>query len=125
MKKIYLALHLTLMLYAVGGIFSKRASAASFLSAEYIANYVGLLVILVVYAFFWQKILKVIPLTVAMANKSVTVIWGIVYGCLIFQEKVTIFNIVGAVVMMAGICLVAGAEKEEKETAGEEKKTCT
>ena len=122
MKKIYLGLHLILMFYAVGGIFSKRASAASFLSAEYIGNYTVLLGILVVYAFFWQKILKKLPLTVAMANKSVTIIWGIIYGHLVFHEKVTILNLVGAIIIIFGICLVVGSDEDEKSV--EEQKAC-
>lgn len=115
MKKVYLGLHLILMFYAVGGIFSKRAAAASFLSVEYLANYAAVLAILVIYAFFWQKILKRLPLTVAMANKSVTVIWGIVYGYLIFHEKITLWNLIGAAIIIIGICLVVNADKEQNK----------
>ena len=121
--KEYIGLHLVLIFYAVGGIFSKRAAVAPFLSVEYIGNYAALLAVLVVYAYFWQKILKKLPLTVAMANKSITVIWGIIYGYLVFHEKVTFFNLAGAVIIILGICLVIGADKEEIET--KEQKSCT
>ena len=123
MKKVYLGLHLILMFYTVGGIFSKRAAAAPFLSMEYIGNYIALLAILVVYAFFWQKILKKLPLTVAMANKSVTVIWGIIYGYLVFHEKVTVFNLAGALIIIFGIYLVVGADTDKQDK--KEQKTCT
>lgn len=113
MKKVYLGLHLLLMFYAVGGIFSKRASGAPFLSGEYIQNYLIVLGILAVYAVFWQIILKKLPLTVAMANKSVTIIWGIVYGWLFFEEKITLMNGIGAAVIIAGIVVVVSADKEQ------------
>lgn len=113
MKKVYLGLHLLLMFYAVGGIFSKRASGAPFLSGEYIQNYLIVLGILAVYAVFWQIILKKLPLTVAMANKSVTIVWGIVYGWLFFEEKITLMNVIGAAVIIAGIVVVVNADKEQ------------
>lgn len=114
MKNVYLGLHLLLMFYAVGGIFSKKAANAEFLSIEYIGSYGMVLAILMIYAVFWQMILKKIPLTVAMANKSVTVIWGLIYGCMFFHEKITAANIVGAVIIMIGIGIVAGTDKEQK-----------
>ncbi len=114
MNKSYLALHLILVFYAIGGIFSKRASMFSFPSVEYLENYMIVLAILAVYAFFWQKILKKLPLTVAMANKSVTVIWGIIFGYLFFNEKINIWNVIGAGIIILGICLVVKADKEQE-----------
>lgn len=122
MKKTYLGLHLCLMFYAVGGIFSKRAANADFLSLEYILNYGMVLAILMVYAVFWQMILKKVPLTVAMANKSVTVIWGLIYGFLFFQEKITPANLIGAVIIIVGIIIVVNGDKENGD---KEQKPCT
>lgn len=112
---IYLLLHAILMIYAVGGIFSKNAGMAEFLSKEFVINYMLVFAFLVFYAFFWQKILKKLPLTVAMANKSVTVIWGIVYGVLFFHEKIRWTNCVGAVLIMIGIYVVVKADEEGEE----------
>ena len=111
--KLYICLHLLILVYAVGGIFSKNAGMAQFLSTEYLLNYLLYFFVLVVYAFFWQQILKKMSLTVAMANKSVTVIWGIVYGWLFFQEKISFNNLLGAVIIMIGIWIVVSADKEE------------
>lgn len=111
--KLYICLHLLFLVYAVGGIFSKNAGMAQFLSTEYLLNYLLYFFVLVVYAFFWQQILKKMSLTVAMANKSVTVIWGIVYGWLFFQEKISFNNLLGAVIIMIGIWIVVSADKEE------------
>lgn len=109
---IYLLLHAILMIYAVGGIFSKKAGMAEFLSKEFLFNYMLVFAFLVFYAFFWQKVLKKLPLTVAMANKSVTVIWGIVYGILFFHEKIRWTNCLGAVLIIIGICVVVKADEE-------------
>lgn len=114
MKKQYLALHLILMFYAIGGIFSKQAANCPFLSLSFLGNYMGVLAILAIYAFFWQKILKKLPLTVAMANKSVTVIWGMIFGFLFFHENITLYNVIGAGIIILGICLVVSADKEQE-----------
>jgi drug/metabolite transporter (DMT)-like permease len=112
--KTYAGLHLIVLLYALGGIFSKNAANAAFLSQDYILNYGMVLGILAVYALLWQKILKKLPLTVAMANKSVTVIWGLIFGRLIFHESITIWSIIGAVVIVVGILIVVDADKEQE-----------
>lgn len=70
-------------------------------------------VIMFGYAIIWQQILKRMPLTVAYANRPVTLIWGIIWGALIFGEKVTWNMIAGAAVIFAGIYLVTGEDGEK------------
>lgn len=72
-------------------------------------------VIMFGYALIWQQILKRMPLTVAYANRPVTLIWGIVWGALIFGEKITWNMIAGALVIFAGIWLVTGEEEKGGE----------
>lgn len=60
-----------------------------------------------------QQILKRMPLTVAYANRPVTLIWGIIWGALIFGEKVTWNMIAGAAIIFAGIYLVTGEDSEK------------
>lgn len=105
-------LQIVLAVYAMGGIFSKRAAAAEFLSFPFLLNYGMVLLILVVYAVLWQQILKRMPLTFAYSNKAVTTIWAIIYGMVIFNEQVTWNMIAGAVIIMIGIGIVSGDENE-------------
>lgn len=121
MKKTYFFLHILVMFYAIGGIFSKRAAGTEFLSWDFIFNYGMVLAILMVYAVFWQLILKKLPLTVAMANKSATVIWGLIFGSLIFKEHISLSNIIGAVIIIAGIVIVALADDEQSADKEQEK----
>ena len=111
--KMYLCIHLLFLFYSLSGIFSKMAAMVSFLSREFIFYYMVVLLILMVYAVFWQQILKKMSLTVAMANKAVTVIWGLVGGYFFFQEKIHFTNLLGAVIVMIGIYIVVSSDKEE------------
>ena len=64
--KMYICLHVLFLGYSIGGIFSKRAGLAEFLSKEFILNYMVVFWVLMVYAVFWQQILKKLSLMVAM-----------------------------------------------------------
>ena len=116
---VLIALHVLLLVYSLCGFFSKNASRQPFLSFEFCAFYAGMLAILVVYAIGWQQILKRMPLTVAFANKAITVVWGIVWGAVFFQEAITPLMIVGAVLVMAGVVLFSIADNEENREGGE------
>lgn len=99
----YLILHSCLLFYSFGSICSKMASRQKFLSFKFIVFYGLLIAILGVYAILWQQILKKIPLSIAYANKSVGVIWGMIWGAVIFSETITLNMIIGAVFVVAGV----------------------
>lgn len=108
--KSYIGLHLLLLFYSLGAVCSKMAGKTEFLSITFILFYGLVLLDLFVYAIVWQQILKKLPLVTAYANKAVTVIWGLVWGMLIFKETITIWNIVGAIIIIFGIYMVVKAD---------------
>ena len=110
--KIFFVLHLLLMFYSLSGICSKMASRQEFLSLPFILYVGGMILILGVYAIGWQQVIKRLPLTTAFANKAVTVIWGIIWGAVFFQEAVTIGKVVGAAMIVAGVIIYAYADKD-------------
>lgn len=115
-KKYFIYLHILLVLYSLSAVFSKLASVEPFLSFRFCLFYGLVLFLLALYALCWQQIIKHLPLTVAYANKAITVVWGIIWGLLIFAEKLTPGKVLGAVFVICGIVLYAVSEgKEEKE----------
>lgn len=108
--KPYIGLHIMLLLYSLGGICSKYAANSEFLSMRFILFYGIVILDLAFYAICWQQVLKHLPLVVAYVNKSVTVIWGILWGCLFFKDTITWRNIVGALIIVAGVYLVVTDE---------------
>lgn len=111
-KSIFILLHISLLLSSLSGVCSKMASqyTGDVFSVEFIFWFGMVFVIMFGYAIIWQQILKRMPLTVAYANRPVTLIWGIIWGSLIFGEKITWNMLVGAAVIFAGIYLVTGDE---------------
>lgn len=113
--KYFILLHLLLLLYSCCGIFSKTASGKEFLSLEWCFNYGMVIVIMGVYALLWQQVLKQLPLNVAFSNKAVTLVWGMLWGVLIFKETLTVMNIIGALMVLAGVILMVSDEGEKNE----------
>jgi drug/metabolite transporter (DMT)-like permease len=60
---------------------------------------------MVVFAVAWQQVLKHMSLTFAFTNKPITVIYALIWGVLIFHEKVTLKMVIGAAVILAGIVI--------------------
>ena len=115
-KKYYIYLHILLVLYSLSAVFSKLASVEPFLSLKFCLFYGLVLFLLALYALCWQQIIKHLPLTVAYANKAITVVWGIIWGFLIFGENLTPGKVLGAVFVICGIVLYAVSEGSESES---------
>ena len=118
--KSYIMLHLIVFVYSMSSILTKKAALSEFLSVKFIVLYGLVLVCMGVYAIVWQQVMKKLPLNVAYANKSVMVIWGMIWGCIFFNEVITLKMIIGAVVVITGVVLVVtGGEKEDREEDGQ------
>ena len=56
-------------------------------------------------------VLKHVPLTLAYANKPVSLVWGMVWGAIFFGEGIRFSMILGALIIFAGICLVVTSDE--------------
>lgn len=58
------------------------------------------------YAVIWQQIIKRYDLSIVYANRAFAVCWSFLWGVLLFGERVKPLNLVGIVIVLAGILLV-------------------
>lgn len=107
----YVALHIELLLFSLGGICSKIAGHYDFLSFWFIFFYGLVILNLGLYAIVWQQIIKKLPLNTAYSNKAVTIAWGILWGFLFFQETVKWNMILGAAIVIIGVLIVVRADE--------------
>lgn len=103
----YIFLHFCVLLFTVTTILSKYASAYDFLSLNYIMIFALMIINLGVYAILWQQAIKPFKASVAYSNKSLTTIWTLVFSAVLFNERITIHNIIGAMMIIFGVVLVA------------------
>jgi len=108
----YLLLHLLLAVYSLSGVLSKLAAGQDFLSPGFILCYGGMIVVLGIYALGWQQIIKRMPLTSAYASRAISVVWGVVWGILLFHEGVSLLQLLGCSLVVAGVALFARADAE-------------
>ena len=112
--KIYILLHVLMLLFSLSPVCSKLASCQPFLSLQFFFFYGLVIFILGIYAVAWQQVLKYMPLTVAYANKAITVVWGMLWGILFFEESITVQKLFGAVIIVVGIMLYAFSESKKE-----------
>lgn len=107
-KNIYLWLQGSLLLSSLSGVCSKMAARYmdGIFSLPFLFWFGLVFVIMFAYAIIWQQILRRMPLTTAYSNKPVTLIWGIIWGKVIFGEKISWNMLLGAAIIFAGIYLV-------------------
>lgn len=111
--KYFVFLHILLAVYSLSGICAKLASSENFLSVKFCLFYAGIIFILGIYAICWQQILKHMPLTTAFCNKAVSIVWGILWGTLFFNETVKWNMILGGVIVIIGVILVVTSDEQE------------
>ena len=107
-------MHLGFLIYAFYAVLGKVASTKQIFSPAFIGIYCAVFLILMIYAIIWQQVLKKIPLIIATANKTITIIWGILFGRLFFGEKITPNMIIGGAIILTGI-LILSFEPQKKE----------
>ncbi|WP_066689259.1 EamA family transporter [Christensenella intestinihominis] len=96
-----------IVIYTFSSVCGKMATHGNeFMSRMFIIYILLDFVLLAVYALLWQQGLKRFDLNVAYANRSVAIIWSMVWSALIFREGITVANIIGTAIIITGTMLV-------------------
>ncbi len=103
----YLFLHFSFLIYSFVGVISKTVAMQEPFSPSFWGFALLVFGILVVYALLWQQTLKKFPLVKAYSNKGIVVIWNLLWAFFIFNEVITIENIIGSAIIICGVILVS------------------
>jgi len=95
-----------IMIYTLSTVAAKFASGQEFLSFKFILFYGIEIVILGVYAILWQQIIKKFDISIAYANRAISLLWSIVWAIVFFRENITITNIIGVIIVIIGTIIV-------------------
>ena len=113
-RKWLLVLNVVLGIYSLSTVCSKLASQQEPNSFQFFLLYGCIIGLLGIYAIGWQQIIKRLPLTVAFANKAVTVVWGIIWGAVFFHEKITPGKLLGAAIVIVGVVMYVFSDRQEE-----------
>ena len=93
-------------IHTLSSVAAKMASGQSFLSLPFLIYYGVEILILGFYAIAWQQIIKRCDLSVAYANRSMAILWSLVWTVIFFHEALTVKNIIGVLIVFAGTMIV-------------------
>ena len=105
LKDIFI-LQLVIAIYTLSTVCAKFASGQEFMSFQFILYYGIEMMILGVYAIIWQQLLKKFDVSIAYANKAMGLLWSIVWAILIFNDTITIKNVIGVLIVIIGTIIV-------------------
>ena len=101
-----------IIIYTISSVVSKEASASGDDVLRFIFFFGMEFVILGVYAILWQQMIKRFELSVAYANRSMAVVWSMVWAVAFFHDTITIQNILGVLLVVAGTLVINTGSEE-------------
>lgn len=110
-----LLLQAIIIIYTVSSVMAKLASGSKddmlrmflFLGMEF--------VILAIYAVLWQQMIKRFDLSVAYANRSMAILWSMIWAVLFFHDEITVRNVLGVLIVLLGTVIINLDAKEEQD----------
>ena len=99
-------LQIVIAIYTLSTVCAKFASGQEFMSFQFILYYGIEMMILGVYAIIWQQLLRKFDVSIAYANKAMGLLWSIVWAILIFNDTITIKNVIGVLIVIIGTIIV-------------------
>lgn len=104
--KIIIALQLAVMIYTLSSVAAKLAAMQEAFSISFLLFYGLEILMLGIYAIAWQQIIKRCDLSVAYANRSMAILWSLIWTVVFFHEALTLKNIIGVFIVFAGTMIV-------------------
>lgn len=109
-RLMFIVLQGIVFLYSIVSLLSKVAGGVmrehGLFSAQFIYLFAGMVLCMGVYAIVWQRVLLYFDLTNAYVYKSTAMLWSLLWAVVVFGEAVQWNNIIGALLIVAGIALV-------------------
>lgn len=103
-------LQLVIMIYTFADVAAKYAAGCELLSFGFVGFYALEILILGVYALLWQQVIKKFQLSIAYANRSIALLWSMLWAVIFFHEAITFKNIIGVAVVIIGTIIVNADE---------------
>lgn len=106
----FFLLQLGYFVFSLGGASLKFASRHPLFSPYFVALCSGSLLCVFLFALIWQQVLQKYDLMVAYAWRGTTFLWTFLWAVLFFGESITLSNIIGAAIIVAGMIMVVRDE---------------
>lgn len=115
-----LILQFAVMIYSINTVVAKFVSNEVFGSPKFLLLYFLEFCVLGVYAIFWQQLIKRFELSIAYANKAMTLLWSLLWSIVIFHEGVTLPKIAGVILVIIGTIVINGGDSKDSTESSED-----
>lgn len=105
------------IVYTFSGIMSKKASQNGNEPVKFLTFFALEFVILAFYALLWQQVIKHFELSVAYANRSMAILWSMLWAVVFFGDTITGKNILGVLLVLLGTIIINTDTKDLEEAA--------
>jgi len=109
----YIVLILAVAIYSTVGLLTRYASMYPFLNWQYILCVIGAIGVIGIYAIIWQQLIQRMDISLAYMFKGLGVVFALLICHYVFGEIITMINIIGAIIIIAGIMLFAWSDRKE------------
>ena len=116
-----LLLEISVVVYSLSTVAGNLAGHNAFMSKGYIKFFGLEFVILAIYSGLWQQVIKRFELSIAYCNKSVTLLWSMLWNFLIFSQGITPGKVVGVLLVMGGVIVMNLGGSHGKDAESGEK----
>lgn len=111
----------------IGGFVGNSLNENGVMSVKTIGLLFLEVVVLGIYAILWQQLIGRFQLSIAYANKAMTLLWSLMWSIVLFHEDVTLYKIIGVIMVMAGTIILntdpsAAEDKKIADTAKEDER---
>lgn len=104
-----------IIIYTVSSVMAKLISASKDEPIKMLLFFGLEVTSLAVYAIFWQQMIKRFELSVAYANRSMAILWSMIWAVIFFHDEITVRNVLGVLLVLAGTIVVNLDAREEQQ----------
>lgn len=109
-----LLLQAVVMIYTMASVCSKFAAGEEPMSLNFLLFYCADIAFLGIYAICWQQMIKKFELSIAYANRSVALLWSLLWSILVFREALSLKQVMGVLLVLLGTVIINSKGKNEE-----------
>lgn len=111
----FLVLHIAVLIYSMSTLCGKLATGYQVLSPSFVFWFAAEIFLMGVYALIWQQVIKILDLSIAYPNKSLALVWTLIFSVVFLEEQVTPGKIIGILLVLVGAILMNMEQKSGQE----------
>lgn len=108
--KDFMKIQIANIIFSFASVVTKFVSVVwqeqGMLNLKFVSGVALYVMLLGIYAVFWQKIMKTTDLSAAYLCKGMVIFWSLLWAYLLLNENITVMNLIGTILIFIGTTVV-------------------